>query len=496
MAPKSRVASPAPKAATAKAEPRKSLGKDVVRTPRPYEFGGNIGTAFWTIFIPICVCYAYGLNVVNKGVPTPPTLEFWEKLIFGLPDGVALYPTTKGFTMLTGWLILQAAFQQFIPGKMENGVMLKTGKRLPYKLNGWRSWCATWAIVLFLVGTGVTDPTILYRNFGSLMVWANIYSYAVALYLYIDFGLGWRKWVNSPEFEPDWGVFSLKDFFHDYWMGTARNPRIFHFLGYPLDLKFFFEARPGLILWILINWSNIAAMYYGCETTAEGVTCEYKGDFSKVPYAALIIAVSHHYYIFDYFWNEPAILTTTDIRHEPFGFMLMWGDFGFLPWMYTNSFTMYLKCVEGGYKGDVRLDILCVCLWLTAMVLFRLSNIEKHNFRSYAAAHNNNPTGYKVWGKPATWIRTKEGSLMLTSGFWGLCRHPNYAPDLLMAFTWWLNCTAHSTSSLIPFGYVIYFWSMDIHRFFRDERRCKAKYGDDWDKYVKAVPYCLIPGIW
>lgn len=27
-----------------------------------------------------------------------------------------------------------------------------------------------------------------------------------------------------------------------------------------------------------------------------------------------------------------AILTTTDIRHEPFGFMLMWGDFGFLPW--------------------------------------------------------------------------------------------------------------------------------------------------------------------
>jgi hypothetical protein len=496
MAPKSRVASPAPRAA----EPgRRASGakKDVVRTPRHYEFGGNVGTAFWTLFIPVCLFYAYGINVVNKGVPTPPTQEFWEKLIFGLPKGVALYPTTQGFLMLTAWTVLQALFQQFLPGKMEYGAPLKTGKRLPYKLNGWRSFCATWALVIFLVGLGIVDPTILNRHFGSLMVWANIYSHVIALYLYLDFGLNWRKWADSPEFESDWGVFTLKDFFHDYWMGTARNPRIMHFLGYPLDLKFFFEARPGLMLWILINWSNVAAMFYGCETHAEAVTCEYKGDISKVPYAALIVALSQSYYVLDYFWNEPAILSTTDIRHEPFGFMLMWGDFGFLPWMYTNSFTMYLKCVEGGYKGDPNLDILCICLWLLAMVMFRLANLEKHNFRAYAAQHGNNPAGYKVWGKPVTYIKTKEGSLMLTSGFWGLCRHPNYVPDLVMAFTWFLCCSSHgTTSSLIPLGYVIYFWSMDIHRFIRDERRCKAKYGDDWDKYVQAVPYCLIPGIW
>lgn len=473
-----------------------AVSKGVVRTPRPYEFGGNLGTAFWTFFIPICVFYAYGLNVLKKGHPVLPDRDFWEQLIWGLPDGVAVRPTLEGFVLITSWIFVQFLFQQFMPGKMENGVTLKNGRRLPYKLNGWRSWCATWALVLAGVASGKLDPTILYKNFGSLMVWANIYMYVLALYLYVHFGLLWKRWVDSPEFEEDWGVFKLSDFFHDYWMGTARNPRIFHFLGYPLDLKFFFEARPGLILWVLVNWSNVAAMYYGCSVGSKEVFCYSQGEFSRIPYAALLISFTHHYYIFDYFWNEPAILTTTDIRHEPFGFMLAWGDFGFLPWMYTNSFTLYLASVEPKYVGHPGLDAFCAAGWVLSMVLFRRSNIEKHNFRSYAAAHNNDPTGYKVWGKQATWIKTKEGSLMLTSGFWGLCRHPNYMPDLMMAFLWFLNCTWHSTPPLIPFGYVIYFWSMDIHRFFRDERRCKDKYGDDWDRYVKAVPYCLIPGIW
>merc|ERR1711972_1095464 len=127
--------------------------------------------------------------------------------------------------------------------------------------------------------------------------------------------------------------------------------------------------------------------------------------------------------------------------------MLMWGDFGFLPWMYTNSFTGYMAALQGRYQGSLGLDIFCVCLWIGAMVLFRLANSEKHKFRSYVQ-EGNDPREYKVWGKPAQWIETKEGSLILTSGFWGLCRHPNYTPDLVMAFAWWLNCTAYSNVPL------------------------------------------------
>lgn len=34
-----------------------------------------------------------------------------------------------------------------------------------------------------------------------------------------------------------------------------------------------------------------------------------------------------------------------------------------------------------------------------------------------------------------------------------------------------------------------------VHRARRDERRCRAKYGDKWDEYCRAVPYTMIPGI-
>lgn len=469
--------------------------KEAVRIPRPYEFGGNPGTAFWTFFIPAAVCYAYGLNVLKQGVPAVPDRAFWTELIWELPDGLAVRPTLKGFYLLTAWLFLQFAFQQFLPGPIAKGRVLKNGNQLPYKLNGWKSWCATWALVAAGVGSGYVEPTVLYMNFGSLLAWANIYSYVIALYLYVHFGLLWRRWRDSPEFEADWGVFKLSDFFHDYWMGTARNPRVFHFLGYPFDFKFFFEARPGLILWVLIDWSTVAAMYHGCHWS-NVPHCMATGDWSRVPYAAWIISFSHTYYIFDYFWHEIAILTTTDIVHEPFGFMLMWGDLGFLPWMYTNSFTVYLASVQPHYEGHIALDLFCIALWLGAMALFRLTNIQKNNFRTYASEHNSDATGFEIWGKQVTYIKTKQGNLMLTSGFWGMCRHPNYMPDMIMAVAWFLNCTAHKTVPLVPFGYVIYFWMMDIHRFFRDELRCKAKYGDDWDKYVETVPYCLIPGVW
>lgn len=32
------------------------------------------------------------------------------------------------------------------------------------------------------------------------------------------------------------------------------------------------------------------------------------------------------------------------------------------------------------------------------------------------------------------------GKRLLVSGWWGLCRHPNYLGDLIMALTWSLPC--------------------------------------------------------
>ena len=87
-----------------------------------------------------------------------------------------------------------------------------------------------------------------------------------------------------------------------------------------LDLKIFCEARPGLILWVLINTSFAYVQYekYGFVSTS-----------------MILVWIFQMFYIVDYFWNEEAILTTMDIKHENFGFMLAFGDLCWVPMTYS-----------------------------------------------------------------------------------------------------------------------------------------------------------------
>lgn len=64
---------------------------------------------------------------------------------------------------------------------------------------------------------------------------------------------------QPQEFEEDHGVFNYADFFNDYFMGVVRNPRLFHgILKVPFDLKRFWNARPGLTGWVILNISYLA----------------------------------------------------------------------------------------------------------------------------------------------------------------------------------------------------------------------------------------------
>jgi delta24(24(1))-sterol reductase len=36
---------------------------------------------------------------------------------------------------------------------------------------------------------------------------------------------------------------------------------------------------------------------------------------------------------------------------------------------------------------------------------------------------------------------------------------------------------------------------MIVHRAYRDQQRCAAKYGKDWLRYTQKVPYTFIPGL-
>jgi delta14-sterol reductase len=55
---------------------------------------------------------------------------------------------------------------------------------------------------------------------------------------------------------------------------------------------------------------------------------------------------------------------------------------------------------------------------------------------------------------------------------------------------------ARGWGMIITYFYVVYFAVLLIHREMRDEEKCLRKYGEDWLKYRKLVPYKIIPGIY
>jgi delta14-sterol reductase len=359
-------------------------------------------------------------------------------------------PTLTSVLIFAGWFLFQALLQIYAPGKVREGTPLADGSRLSYRMNGWSSFCCTLAVLAAGVVSGWIAPTILYDEFGPLLTTANIFAFGFSLFLHLHGKL-------APNPEPGTGSLS-----YDYFMGARLNPRIGQF-----DFKFFCESRPGLIAWVVINASFAAKQYqlHGHVTTA-----------------MILVNLFHLLYIADYFWHEEAILTTWDIKHERFGWMLCWGDLVWVPFTYTLQ-ALYLI----GHPHELPLwgTIGIVALNMAGYAIFRGANWQKHKFRT-------NPDGL-IWGQTPQYIETQRGTLLLTSGWWGVSRHMNYFGDLMMALAWSLPCLFEH---VLPYFYPVYFLILLLHRERRDHAMCLAKYGEDWELYCRKVPARIVPWVY
>ncbi|XP_010339204.3 delta(14)-sterol reductase LBR isoform X2 [Saimiri boliviensis] len=208
---------------------------------------------------------------------------------------------------------------------------------------------------------------------------------------------------------------------YDFFIGRELNPRIGTF-----DLKYFCELRPGLIGW-------------------------------------------------------EAVLTTMDIIHDGFGFMLAFGDLVWVPFIYSFQ-AFYL--VSHPNEVSWPMASLMIVLKLCGYVIFRGANSQKNAFRK-------NPSDPKL--SHLKTIHTSTGKNLLVSGWWGFVRHPNYLGDLIMALAWSLPC---GFNHILPYFYVVYFTMLLVHREARDEYQCKKKYGVAWEKYCQRVPYRIFPYIY
>ena len=86
----------------------------------------------------------------------------------------------------------------------------------------------------------------------------------------------------------------------------------------------------------------------------------------------------------------------------------------------------------------------------------------------------------------------ERSSLLLASGWWGLARHFHYVTEILASFFWALPAL---DSGFTPYFYVIYLTILLTDRAYRDDERCRSKYGRYWDQYCSKVPAMIIPGL-
>ncbi|XP_041741153.1 7-dehydrocholesterol reductase [Coregonus clupeaformis] len=426
-------------------------------------------TAPFLVFFFVMVCDQYQCSVSQPLVELysgEATLgSIWDKAPSFTWTAAQIYTIWVSFQVVL-YMCVPDITHKFLPGYaggVQDGARTPAGLINKYEINGLQSWLITHA--LWYANAQYFhwfSPTIIFDNWIPLLWCTNILGYAVSTFAFVK---AYLFPTNAEDCKFTGNVF------YNYMMGIEFNPRI----GKWFDFKLFFNGRPGIVAWTLINLSYAAKQQelYGYVTNS-----------------MILVNVLQAIYVLDFFWNEAWYLKTIDICHDHFGWYLGWGDCVWLPFLYTLQ-GLYL--VYNPVQLSTAHAAAVLLLGLVGYYIFRSTNHQKDLFRRTEGKCS-------IWGKKPTFIecayRSGDGSLhhskLMTSGFWGVTRHLNYTGDLMGSLAY---CAACGFGHIHPYFYIVYMTILLVHRCVRDEHRCSSKYGKDWKRYTDAVPYRLLPGI-
>jgi 7-dehydrocholesterol reductase len=431
--------------------------------------GQNFFTRFIMPLFLVTVCppfamLAWHINVNLDGSFVALWQEITEKGFLTVINEVWF---SRFFGTLIAWKIigifaaLQLLLMRIIPGKKYTGTITPMGNLPEYKDNGLASYIITFGLFLgSSVWIKLFSPAIVYTHFGDILGALNFTALVFCLFLYLK-----GKYFPSST---DNG--STGNFLFDYYWGTELYPRILAW-----DVKQFTNCRFGMTGWAISVTSFAFAQQelYG------------SADWSIIISAALIVI-----YLFKFFIWEAGYMRSMDIIVDRAGFYICWGCLVWVPAIYTSPVMFMVKHpveLSGGFAA----------LIFAAGAVAIFINYWADRQRQVVRATDGNTT---IWGKPPVLIRatytTETGqqktNLLLASGFWGISSHFHYVPEILATFFW--SC-ATGFSYFMPFFYVIFLTILLTHRAFRDDVKCRNKYGAYWDEYRKKVPYKIIPGI-
>lgn len=371
-------------------------------------------------------------------------------------------PTWRAARILMLWAALQALLMVLLPGKTHYGPVTPMGNRPRYKLNGVPAYILTHGLLyLGAYPLGLFSPSIVYDEFGPILVLCNLFGLLFCVFLYL-------KGVYFPS-TTDAG--RSGNLIFDYYWGVELHPRLFG-----LDLKQYFNSRLAMMAWSVILLSFAAKQV------------ELHGHLSRSMLVSVGLQLAN---VVKFFRGEAGYFNSLDIMHDRFGFYICWGVTAWLPCVYT---LVGLYLVDHPIALSTPYAVFLVALGLSAIAVNSNANRQRHRVRKTGGRTT-------VWGRKPEYIEaeytTEDGttrkSLLLLSGWWGISRHFHYVPEITVALAWTLPA---KFENLLPYFYVIYLSILLLHRAGRDDRRCEKKYGQYWTQYRERVPYRIIPHVY
>ncbi len=356
--------------------------------------------------------------------------------------------TTPILGFFTPWMIyaIITLLHYFLPGRWVEGYVRhhETGEKLRYRLNG---------RLVLLVSMG------LWFLLGYLNWMAYSWLYEIrwaSLAGACTFGLLFSAWMVLPQ--PSTGKNGLVDFF----LGRQENPQ-------------FQDGRIDAKMWLYLIGAVMLALHVLSFVAHHHLTLGSAASPGIWLCGALVM-----YFIFDYLSFEEVHLYTYDFFAERVGFKLGWGCLTFYPYFYAVALWATVHLPNPG--TPTALLVLYTLIFLTGWTLARGANMQKFRFKTQ-------PDKAFLGITPET-ISDGDKTL-LVNGFWGLSRHINYLGEVLMGLG--IALSVGYPERLWPFLYPLYYVLLLFPRQRDDDRRCAAKYGPLWERYVQKVRYRIIP---
>ncbi|KAF4452300.1 putative c-14 sterol reductase ERG-3 [Fusarium austroafricanum] len=470
-----------------------------------YEFGGPLGATSIVFGLPVFMQLLYlGCNDVS-GCPAPALLEprtlTWQKFKEQTP-----WPKNGFYGLMswevTGWLaayyFVSLVLYRVLPAQEVYGTKLReSGRPLLYRFNSFRSsivQLVACAIGTYVYGAEFPVWTFIAGNYLKLLTTSTVLTFILSTAVYVG-SFSVKK--GNPEMRELARGGQTGRIIYDFFIGRELNPRItLPFFG-EIDIKSWIEMRTALTGWILMNCAFVAQQYR---------------NYGYISDSILVITSIQAYYVLEGQYSEIGLLGMMDITQDGLGFMLVWGNLVWVPFLYSTQ-CRYLS-VYPVHLGPIGVSAIG-SVFAIGLYIFRSSNNQKALFRK----DPNHPSFANM-----TFIQTKRGTRLLTGGWWGMARHINYFGDWLQSLPFSLP-TKLAGYVILPAGSAVagnevvkmldgrlvtpgdaapwgmlftYFYSawfgfLLIHRERRDDAACIEKYGKDWDEYKNKVRYRILP---